>query len=130
MNEGHFDYYFMKSTNNGVTKHLLFRAEMNFYVIFAAPLAMLYSAQQSWKVHSRLGTFAVASLVGNFVPIFLAWAVMSRTSYIYYMLPSVPAMACAIARAAYAVPRVMRWGYVVLVLYAFVLTYPVRFFGW
>ncbi len=128
LNEGHFDYYFLKVTGAN-PKHLLFRAQMNYYVIFAAPLALLYAAQQAWKVHSPLGTFAVASLIGNFVPIFMAWAVMSRTSYIYYMLPSLPAIACALALAMYAVPRMIRWGFVVLVLYAFIFSYPIRLFG-
>jgi hypothetical protein len=127
LNEGHFDYYFLRVTGKD-SKHLLFRAEMNHYVIWAAPLAMIYAARQTWKEHLPLATFAVASLAGNFIPIFLAWAVMSRTSYIYYMLPSVPAFACALAVAVYAVPRFMRWGYIAVVLYAFVWTYPVHFF--
>jgi hypothetical protein len=100
---------------------------MNAYVIFVAPLALIYAARQAWKARSPLGAFAIASLVGNFGPIFMAWAVMSRTSYIYYMLPSLPALACALALAAFAVPASTRWGFVVLVLYAFVYTYPIRY---
>jgi predicted membrane-bound dolichyl-phosphate-mannose-protein mannosyltransferase len=128
LNEGHFDYYFLKVTNGNNNKHLLFRAAMNFYVIFAAPLAFLYAAQKLWKERSPLATFAVVSLFGNFFPIFMAWAVFSRTSYIYYMLPSVPAMACALALVAYAVPTFMRWGFIALVLYGFIFAYPIQFF--
>ncbi len=124
LNTGNFDYFFLESG----TKHILFRALMCGYVIFTAPLALLYAAERGWTVRSPLGTFAVASVLGNFGPIFLAWAIMSRTSYIYYMVPVLPAIACAIALAASATPAFMRWGFAVLMLYAFVFQYPIRFF--
>jgi predicted membrane-bound dolichyl-phosphate-mannose-protein mannosyltransferase len=124
LNAGAFDYYSLTSPH----KNLLYRAAMNFYVIGAAPLAIAYAARQSWTERSPLATFAVASVLANFAPIFMAWAVFSRTSYIYYMLPIVPAVACALAVGAYALPRSMRWVFAAMFLYGFAFSYPVRFF--
>ena len=126
LNAGTFDYFFWNGPQHGVEQHYLFRAVMNGYVIFVAPLALLYATEQIWTARSPLATFAVASLVANFGPIFLVWAIMSRTSYIYYMVPSLPAIACALALAAFALPPFMRWGFLVLVLYAFGFSFPVR----
>jgi len=128
VNAGTFDYYFWTGTTNGIPAHILFRGVMNGYVIFIAPLAILYAAERTWRGDSRLATFAVASVAANFVPIFVAWAVMSRSSYIYYMLPSLPAIACALALAAFVVPRATRWAFLALVLYGFVMSFPFRRF--
>jgi predicted membrane-bound dolichyl-phosphate-mannose-protein mannosyltransferase len=126
LNEGAFDYY----TVTAPTKHLLFRAAMNLYVIAAAPLALVYAAERAWTARSSVATFAVASVLANFLPVFLAWAIFSRASYVYYMLPLIPAMACALALLACSGPRLLRWAFVAMVLYAFVFSYPVRLFSW
>ena len=72
----------------------------------------------------------MASLIGNFGPMFLAWAILSRTSYIFYMVPAVPAMACAIALAAEKLPRSVVWCYSAFVVYAFFFNFPFRYFGY
>ena len=125
--EGTFNYLSVRSTRHGVvTKRLLFQAVMTGYVIFLAPLGLLYAAMKAWTLRSPLATFALASFLGNFVPIFMAWAVMSRTSYIYYMLPIIPSFALAFAFASGAVPTKVRWGFVAVMLYACALQYPIR----
>ena len=128
LNSGAFDYLSWTTNTNGVAHYTTFRAAMNEYVIIAAPLALLYAAQRAWLDNSRLGAFAIASVVGNLGPMILVWAVMSRTSYIFYMLPSIPAIACAIALAAFALPRLIRWGYAATILYAFFFFFPFRYF--
>lgn len=128
VNSGTFDYYFWTGTAGGAPAHVLFRGMMNGYVLFVAPLAIVYAAGRCWSEGSRLATFAVASLAANFIPIFLAWALLSRSSYIYYMLPSVPAIACALALVAFVVPRSTRWAFIALVLYGFAMSFPFRRF--
>jgi hypothetical protein len=39
-------------------------------------------------------------------------------------------MACALALLAYSGPRLLRWAFVGMVLYAFVLSYPIKLFSW
>jgi len=128
LNSGTMDYSSWNITSNGVTERALFRAEMNAYLIFVAPFALLYAGQQAWKNGSRLGTFAIASVAGNFGPMFLVWAIMSRTSYIFYMLPSIPGIACAITLGAFALPRWVRWAYASGILYAFFFSFPFKYF--
>jgi len=126
---GAFEY--LKTTvglsNGDVRTLVLFRGALSEHVIFAAPLALLYAAQLAWRGRSRLGTFAVASVLMSYVPFLLSWALTSRVSYIFYMLPSVPAIALAIALLGDAVPRVVRWGFVAAVVYAFYFSYPFHY---
>jgi hypothetical protein len=123
LNQGEINYY--TSTVGGRTD-VRFRAAMNEYIIWAAPLALLYAGHRAWAAGSKLAAFAVASFVANFAPPFLAWAIQSRTSYIYYMVPSMPAFACAIAAVAERVPRPLLWCFAGAVLYAFFFSFPIR----
>jgi predicted membrane-bound dolichyl-phosphate-mannose-protein mannosyltransferase len=128
LNLGAFDYFTWTGTAHGAPQHLVFRCTLNYYVLFVAQLTMIYVAKEMWTKREPLTTFAITSFVASFGPIFLFWAIWSRTSYIYYMLPSIPAFACAIVAGAKAVPTYMRWGFVGLVLYGFAYSYPVRLF--
>jgi predicted membrane-bound dolichyl-phosphate-mannose-protein mannosyltransferase len=129
LNQGTMDYFVRPLEAEGEKIHIVFRAAMNEYVIWAAPLALFFAGQRAWVDRSKLATFAVASFVANFGPPFLAWAILSRTSYIYYMGTSIPAFACAIAVAASAVPRSVIWCYVGAMLYSFACGFPFRYLG-
>jgi predicted membrane-bound dolichyl-phosphate-mannose-protein mannosyltransferase len=127
LNQGTFTYYSMKTTVHGVvTKQLLFMAVMNGYVVFLAPLALAYAFHKVWRGTSPLAAFVIASFLGNFAPLLLAWIVFSRTSYIYYMVPLIPCFACAFALAADSVPKAVRWGFLFAVLFAAAYQYPLR----
>ena len=65
--------------------------------------------------------------VANFGPVFLLWAVHSRTSYIYYMEPVIPGFACALALVSEAVPRSIQWAFAAMVLYAFFFSFPFQY---
>jgi dolichyl-phosphate-mannose-protein mannosyltransferase len=128
LDSGAFNYLTW-TINDSTGRHFtLFRAAMNEYVIAAAPIALFYAAQRVWKARSRLGAFALAMFVGNFGPMFLAWVVFSRTSYIFYMVPAVPAFACAIALLGGRLPRPVQSCFAFAVLYAFFFNFPFRYF--
>ncbi len=127
-NAGAMEYLSWPAPADGSSGEVLFRAAMNQYVIAAAPFAFAYAAQQAWSAGSRLGAFAIASLVANYGTVLVAWALLSRTTYIYYMVASLPAVACALAVLAWALPRTVRWGYAALVLYCFCVWFPFRYF--
>jgi hypothetical protein len=102
---------------------------MNEYVIFAAPFALIHAAKAAWRgtwSDSRLGTFAVAWFLANYGPFLFAWVIARRVSYIYYMVPSLPAFAVAIAALSGRLPRFLRWSFVGAVLYSFCLSFPFR----
>ena len=106
-----------------------FHYALNPNVIWVALPALSYAGWRAWTDRSRLGGFAVASFAANFGPPYLAWLILSRLAWVYYLVPSVPAVACAIALAADAVPRAVRWCFVGTVLAAFALNFPFRYFG-
>lgn len=119
-------YLQVMTTTDGVSKReILFSGAMTTYVIFAAPFALTRAAHLGWR-ESRLGAFAACSFIANYVPFFIAWFVSSRISYIYYMVPSIPAIALAIALVAESLPRSMRWCFVGAVLFSFWFTFPFR----
>lgn len=129
LNSGGMTYLIWTITGGtGGNKSWLFRAAMNEYVIMAAPVALFYAAQRAWVERSRLGAFAVAWFVTAYVPVLLAWGLKSHISYIYYMLPSIPAFAVAIAYGASRMPRSVQLAYAVVVLCAFFDAYPVHQF--
>jgi predicted membrane-bound dolichyl-phosphate-mannose-protein mannosyltransferase len=129
-NQGTMDYFVWTWSAGGKSTHIVFHAAMNEYIVWGAPFALFFAGQRAWTDSSKLGMFAIASFVGNFIPMFLAWAILSRTSYIFYMVPTVPALACAIAVAAEKVPRALRWCYSAFIIYAFFFNFPFRYFGY
>lgn len=127
MNGGVINYYNRTWTENDVTRVIVFRAAMNEFILFFAPLALFVAAQRTWAGTSRLGPFALAWVVANFGPVFLLWAVHSRTSYIYYMEPVIPGFVCALALVSEAVPRSIQWAFAAMVLYAFFFSFPFQY---
>jgi predicted membrane-bound dolichyl-phosphate-mannose-protein mannosyltransferase len=127
MNGGVINYYNRTWTEKDVTRIIVFRAAMNEFILFSAPLALFVAAQRTWAGTSRLGAFAVAWVFANFGPVFLLWAIHSRTSYIYYMEPVIPAFVCALALVSEAVPRSIQWAFAGTVLYAFFYSFPFQY---
>lgn len=127
MNQGVINYYTRTLTVNGVTKDIIFRGAMNDYILFTTPLALFVCAQRVWAGTSRLAAFAIAWVLSNFGVIFLVWVIHSRTSYIYYMVPAIPAFVCALAVVSESVPRSVRWAFAATVLYGFFYWFPFQY---
>jgi predicted membrane-bound dolichyl-phosphate-mannose-protein mannosyltransferase len=136
LNLGVMNYFTVTSSSNGLTwTTILFKASMNDYLIFAAPFAFLFAIRRAWAQQSsgaKIGAFVVASVAANYGPVVYAWARYSRMSYIYYMLPSMPALIAAIALLGNGggrpLPRAIRWGYVAAILYSFCFSFPFHYF--
>ncbi len=137
LNLGVMNYFTVTTSANGLSwTSILFKGSMNEYLIFAAPFALLFAAQRALVPSasgSRLAAFCCASVVANYGPVFFAWARYARMSYIYYMLPSMPAIVAAIAllgsgAGATPLPRAVRWGYIAAILYAFCFSFPFHYF--
>jgi dolichyl-phosphate-mannose-protein mannosyltransferase len=126
LNEAPINYLMVQAGSNGVsTTTVLFRGAMNEYVVFAAPFALAFAAAAAWR-GSRFGLLVLALFVANYGPVFFAWALASRISYIFYFLQSVPAIALGIALLVPATPRLMRWCFVAAVLFSFASWFPFR----
>jgi predicted membrane-bound dolichyl-phosphate-mannose-protein mannosyltransferase len=129
MNSGVINYFVVTtSVSGGTWTSILFRAAMSDFVIFLAPFGLFYAAVRTLTGTSRIAAFAIASLIANYAPVFAAWAVVHRMSYIYYMVPSMPAIVCALALLASKVPRSFHWVFVVAMIYGFCFSFPFHYF--
>jgi predicted membrane-bound dolichyl-phosphate-mannose-protein mannosyltransferase len=87
-----------------------------------------YSAWRAWRLRDRLSAWVVAWIAATYLVYYpLVW-LGHRTTYIFYFLPAVPAVAVAIAQLLRhaRLPRVVTWGYLLVLLVAFADYYPFR----
>lgn len=107
-----------------------FRGAMNPYVLALLPPGLGFVAWSWWRrrPEARLGALALAWFAANYLP-FLGVAIAShRIMYLYYVLPSVPAIALAGGSflAMPGLPRIVPWLYFGAVLAAFYGYFPFR----
>jgi predicted membrane-bound dolichyl-phosphate-mannose-protein mannosyltransferase len=107
---------------------VFFRGAMNPYVIFIAPLAIAYAVYLAYTRRDSYAFLVLALFVATYAPFWPAAMIAHRISYLFYFLPSLPAVALGAAQLMYApqVPRVVRWGYVGAVLLGFYGYFPFR----
>jgi dolichyl-phosphate-mannose-protein mannosyltransferase len=112
----------------GSSTHILFQGAMNPVVIGAAPLAVSYVAWRAWRMRDALSVFVLAWIAATYLPYYPLVVFWHRTTYIYYILPTLPALAIAIAQLLRQarLPGVVVWGYLAALLVGFGLYFPFR----
>lgn len=110
---------------------IFFRGAMNPFVIGAAPFAVAYALFRLIDARDRVGLWVMAWVVAMYLPFVLLALLQHRVSYIFYFLPTLPAVAAGVGlflRRA-GLPPLVVGTYLGAVLLGFVLYYPFRTFG-
>jgi hypothetical protein len=107
---------------------VLFVGAMNPYLLLLQPFGLGFAAYVWWRrrPEADLGALALAWFVGTYAPFYAAALLGQRIVYLFYFLPTLPAVALAggafLARSG--LPRFVRWAYVGAVLVGFCQYFP------
>jgi hypothetical protein len=105
-----------------------FRGAMNPVMIGTAPLAVSYVAWRAWRFREILSVWVVAWIATTYLIYFPLVLLSNRITYFFYIFPTVPALAIAIAQllrqARLPPPAVI--GYLAALFAGFILYFPFR----
>ncbi len=105
-----------------------FRGALNPLLASAFPFACLFAVWLAWRTTDSLVRWSVLWMAANFLP-FVALAVLTnRVTYLYYILPVLPALAVAVAifLSRSGLPRFVAWGYIAAYALGFIAYFPFR----
>ena len=107
---------------------IFFRGAMNPYVIFIAPLAIAYAGYAAWTRRDDGAVLVLSLFSMTYGPFWPAALLAHRISYLFYFLPTLPAVAIGASHFLYApqTPRIVRWAYIGAVLLGFSVYFPFR----
>lgn len=105
-----------------------FRGALNPLLAGAIPLAFLFAGWFAGRRGSRLAQWAVVWAAASYLPNVVLAIVNDRVTYIYYLLPVVPALAVAVAILLHrsGLPRFVMWGFIAAFVAGFAAYFPFR----
>lgn len=113
------------------TTTIAFRGLISRVLLYTSWLAILVSVWWAIRRRDDLSFLVVAWILGTWLPIEFGSLFEQRTTYLYYMVITMPALYIAVARllAARRMPRLVVGIWWVAFLVEFVTLYPFRTFG-
>jgi predicted membrane-bound dolichyl-phosphate-mannose-protein mannosyltransferase len=106
------------------------RAVYNPLLIFAAVPVLCWAAVSAWRTHAHAALMVLAIAGGCYLPLVAGALQAPRHTYLYYFLPTLPAVAIGVAAILRAprVPRPVLAAYLAAAAVCFVVYFPFR--GW
>jgi predicted membrane-bound dolichyl-phosphate-mannose-protein mannosyltransferase len=102
-----------------------FRGATNPYLIFFAPIGLTFAAARALKQRDALALLCVAMFFGTHAPYWYLWYHSHRICYLYYFLPTVPAIAMANALVVHELrPQIARTAYVAAIAFGMWTYFP------
>jgi 4-amino-4-deoxy-L-arabinose transferase-like glycosyltransferase len=107
---------------------VLFRGEVNPFIIFLAIPALFAAAAAAWRERDDVAALGAAWCVGTFLPFVVQAYALGRISYLYYILIVMPGVYLTTARlfSRSQMPTAATIGWAVALIYGFIELYPVR----
>ncbi|HEX3279136.1 MAG TPA: phospholipid carrier-dependent glycosyltransferase [Thermoleophilaceae bacterium] len=132
--QGTIPYLTVNSTTSAggqvvsTTTLVAFRGAVNPFLLYLATPALFAAAARAWSDGDDLDILALAWFLGTMVPFSLQAIFQDRTTYLYYLVATLPAICLACARlfSIRGVPRAAALGWGVALIVGFVNLYPFR----
>ena len=131
LNQAQMPYYHLDRVLqvNGQTvsraSEVSFTGALNPYLAFLAPLAIGFAWWSAWRSADRVAALCCCWAVATYLP-FFPLAATGRVSYLFYFLPTVPAVAMAIAHLMDRFPAAVRGCFLAAYMFGFASLFPFR----
>ncbi|MEO7229089.1 MAG: glycosyltransferase family 39 protein [Candidatus Limnocylindrales bacterium] len=105
-----------------------FRGALNPVLLGAMWLAVPFAGWLAWRKRNRLAGWSLLWMAANYLPYIPLALLGNRVTYLYYMLPVVPALGVAVALLLMrsGLPRFVTWSYVAAYVVGFAALFPFR----
>jgi predicted membrane-bound dolichyl-phosphate-mannose-protein mannosyltransferase len=132
--QGAIPYLTLNSTTSAggqvvsTTTLVAFKGAVNPFLLFLSLPALFAVGARAWREGEDLDILAIAWFAGTMVPFALQAIFQDRTTYLYYLLATLPALCLACARllSTRGVPRAASLGWAIGLMVGFVNLYPFR----
>jgi 4-amino-4-deoxy-L-arabinose transferase-like glycosyltransferase len=107
---------------------IAFRGALNPFLLFVTLPALFAVADQAWRRGRDVDLLALAWFAGTMVPFTLQAIFQERTTYVFYLLATLPALCIAAARlfSLPGIPRAVTVGWALALVVGFVDLFPFR----
>jgi dolichyl-phosphate-mannose-protein mannosyltransferase len=132
--QGTIPYLTLNSTTSAggqvvsTTVLVAFKGAVNPFLLFLTIPALFAAAARAWREGDDLDIVVLAWFLGTMVPFTLQAIFQDRTTYLYYLVATLPAicLGCARLLSVRGMPRAAALGWGVALIVGFVNLYPFR----